>query len=112
MKVGIDSEQISRMSQKLLNRIATPNEIEYVGKFRHAKPHIASLWTAKEATIKALGKSDISFLDIEILHDENGKPSVALHGKAKQQFASMGLTEIEISITHNRHFATSIVLMQ
>lgn len=61
MKIGIDSEQISRMSERLLNKISTTNEREYVNKFKNKKPHIASLWTGKEAVIKVLGEKSISF---------------------------------------------------
>ncbi len=110
MKVGIDQEKISRMSQKLLDKIATEQEKEYVYSFKkNFKQHIASLWTAKEAVIKILGKN-IGFLDIEIIHDIYGKPFVKLLGEAKNIFENAGLSEIDISITHTDEIATAVVI--
>lgn len=110
MKIGIDSEQISRMNERLLDKISTTNEREYVNKFKNKKPHIASLWTGKEAVIKVLGEKNISFLEIEILHDFNGAPHVNLLGRAKQRLEELNLKSIEISITHTKTVATAIVL--
>ena len=42
--------------------------------------------------MKALGlgkNSGVSFKDIQILHDESGKPYVVLHGKAKEQMEEL-----------------------
>lgn len=112
MKIGIDSENISRMSERLLNKISTEKERDYVNQFKNKKPHIASLWTGKEAVIKVLGEKRISFLDIEILHDENGAPSLNLMGKAKEKFNQLKFKVIEISITHTKTVATAIVIAQ
>ncbi len=112
MKVGIDIENISRMSEKLLDKIATQKEREYVNSFADKKPRIASLWCAKEGVIKMLGAKEVSFLDIEILHTENGRPYVNLKGSAKTEFKAQGLTQIDISISHTDDLATAIVIAQ
>lgn len=112
MRVGIDIENISRMSEKLLDKIATQKEREYVNSFADKKPRIASLWCAKEAVVKMLGKKDANFLEIEILHEQNGRPYVNLTGATRVEFDFLGLMKIDISISHTNDLATAIVIAQ
>ncbi len=109
MRVGIDIENISRMSERLLEKIATAKEREYISSFSEKKKHIASLWCAKEAAVKALG-TDLSFLDIEVLHEESGRPRLQLTGKAAERFKELKLSEIELSISHTEDIAIAIVM--
>lgn len=109
MKVGIDMEDIARMNGKLLDKIATENEKKYVKSFKEQNSHIASLWCAKEAAVKILG-TDISFLDVELLHEESGKPFLKLHGKAEQRRKELKLKEFDVSISHTSDKAIAIVI--
>lgn len=110
MKVGIDIEKIDRMNKKLLDRIATPAEKEYVTSHGDSLRHIASLWTAKEAAIKMLGDTTLSPLEIEILHQKNGRPYLVLYGLALDCAKKQNLTEFDISISHNPTDAIAIVI--
>lgn len=111
MRVGIDIEQISRMSEALAEKIATENEKKYLSQFKTKKSqHIGSLWTAKEACVKMLGKTDLSFLEIEINHDAGGRPSLLLSGKALAEFKKLGLSGIDLSISHTDDIVTAIVI--
>ena len=89
--IGIDIAKVDRFDKPLLNKIALPNEIKYINKTssqKLIKQKIASLFSAKEAVMKALGlgkESGVSFKDIELLHYESGKPYVNLYGKALEQ---------------------------
>lgn len=111
MRVGIDIEDISRMSEKLAEKIATPSEKQYLSRFKEGKSqHIASLWTAKEACVKMLDKTDLSFLEIEVVHSDSGKPAIELKGEALKRFISLGLKSIDVSISHTSSQAIAIVI--
>lgn len=107
--VGIDIIDIERVdtSDEFLEKIANESEIEYVKKsfcesLRHQRT--GALFCVKEAVMKALemGKgSGVVFKDIELSHEESGKPVVILHGKAKEKFESdFAGKKIEISLSH------------
>ncbi len=110
MKTGIDIENISRMNEKLLEKIALPSEIEYVRSFKSQNEHIASLWCVKEAVVKLIGDKTISFLDIELTHEPSGRPKIVLHGKAKTKFDEFDETQIDVSISHTNEIAIAIVV--
>lgn len=78
--VGVDIVKIARfedISDAFSRRVFTDREREYIKSPQNA----AGLFAAKEAVAKALGTGfrNISPRDIEILHEENGKPYALLH---------------------------------
>ncbi len=109
MKVGIDIEKLERLTLALVKRIATKGELDWLKKHSAAQ-HLGSIWTAKEAAIKALGGGDMR--DVELLHEENGRPKICLHGGAEEAFKKQNLSEIEVSISHTKTDAISIVIMK
>lgn len=111
MRVGIDIERVSRMSEALAEKIATENEKRYLAKFKtNTLQHIGSLWAAKEACIKMLGKTDISFLEIEVSHDDNSRPLLILSGSALAELKKQGLNAVDLSISHTDDIVTAIVI--
>jgi len=116
IRCGIDLIELDRFEKALLkgdsfkNRVFTPAEIAYceargiAGSLRS----YAARFCAKEAVAKALGTGiakGVSFQDIEISNDANGKPNVILTGKALEIFRGMGAVSIDISLTHSRDYA-------
>jgi holo-[acyl-carrier protein] synthase len=70
----------------------------------------AARFCAKEAVAKALGtgiSQGISFQDIEIINEENGKPIVILYGEAERIYRNLGSKAIDISLTHSRDYAAA-----
>jgi phosphopantetheine--protein transferase-like protein len=59
--------------------------------------HLAGLWAAKEAVIKAASTPPSKWTDIVITHDGSGKPQATLGG---QEFA--------ISIAHHGDYAVAV----
>ena len=116
--VGIDIIEVDRIEQGLkkkgfLQRLLTKQEIEYVNQFKSIKEHIAGFFCAKEAVMKALEDcKEISFLDIEIFHKQNGKPFIKLYGKAAEVFLKSGYSVIEISISQTKTYATAIAILK
>ncbi len=117
MKVGIDiikTERIKNILEKnksgFYRRIFTDSEISYIENkdFKTA----AGLFAAKEAISKLLGSGigDIAFKDIEIIHEEKGKPGVNIKGKLKEMLYLQGLNLIELSISHEEDYAIAYAL--
>ncbi len=113
--IGIDiieiariKKAIARWGENFLHRVYTEPEL----KLYHKKsPSLAARFAGKEAVIKALGKQTrgISWKEIEILSDPNGKPLVHLYGKAQHQAKDLGLGELAISLSHSREYAIACV---
>lgn len=117
IKVGTDiieveriKESIESLGEKFLNRVYTKNEIEYCENTNSMKfQHYAARFAAKEAVFKAISKLlnnkfDISWKDIEIKNDENGRPYVELYCIEKQKIA-----DIDISLSHIKDYAIAMV---
>ena len=114
--IGVDIEQISRLKRSMenprfLDKCFTKSEQEYILSKANAAQSAAGIFCAKEAFIKALGEGIgyFSLCDIEILHQESGKPYMKLYNRAKE------MTEGEnvlVSISHTGDLATAQVLIE
>jgi len=114
--IGIDIVEIARIERAIvgkgdgfLHRIFTEPEL----KLCLNKPSsLAARFAGKEAVIKALGiqTKGISWRQIEILADPNGKPVVHLYGEAQNQADSLGLDKLAISLSHSKEYAIAFVI--
>ena len=116
LRVGVDMIEISRITraaerhgERFYDRFFTAQEREL------CKDHprrLAARLAAKEAVGKAFGTGigDVSWQEIEILHDERGRPLVNLHGDAADLATSMGLTRWEVSLSHTEDNALAFVV--
>ena len=101
---------IEKHEDVFIQRVYTPDEIEYCGARKAATQHYAGRWAAKEAILKAIGtgwSNGIQWTDIEIVNEMGGKPIVRLGGEAKVICQSQGIVDILVSISHCRTFATA-----
>ncbi|PKN95703.1 MAG: hypothetical protein CVU45_00260 [Chloroflexi bacterium HGW-Chloroflexi-7] len=66
---------------------------------------------AKEAAAKALGCGigKVSWQDLEILNDTNGKPELILHTQAAEAASQAGWSAWSLSISHTRSYAIASV---
>jgi holo-[acyl-carrier protein] synthase len=73
---------------------------------------LAGRWAAKEAVMKALGVGvgEVALTDIEIGREESGRPIVSLSGTAATRARAAGLTQWEVSISHDGDYAIATVL--
>jgi len=74
---------------------------------------IAARFCAKEAFSKAvgLGFRGFSFKDVEVLHDNLGKPYISLEGSAKKLMKNENY-EISVSLTHTKSYASAVVVIE
>jgi len=113
--IGVDIVEISRIDRLIkrwggtfLRRVFTPAEL----KLFNNPSSLAARFAAKEAVLKALGACDkgISWQEIEILAEPNGKPKVNLMGKAKLQAEESAISKLNISLSHSKAYAVAFVV--
>ena len=120
ISIGVDIIKTARfkgMTQRFMTRVFTPYERAYLS----ARGHIsaAGLFAAKEAAAKALGTGFRGFWpnQIEIVHDNLGRPGVVLHNKAAHIAGKLALDkrlynyEISLSISHTDTEAIAFVVI-
>ena len=104
------AEMIEKHENVFIQRVYTPDEISYCDSHKASTQHYAGRWAAKEAILKAIGTGwakGIQWTDIEVINQMGGKPEVRLGGEAKNICDSKGISEILISISHCREYATA-----
>ncbi len=116
---GTDIIEIERIKKSIestngrfVKEIYTEKEIEYCESKRRQKyQHYAARFSAKEAVFKALSviledKYSLSWLDVEIINDKNGRPCINFINKKFDKLIS-----IDISLSHCKEYAIAYVVM-
>ncbi len=119
--VGIDVIEVERIRRQLArgdrfkNRIFTPHEIAYCEGKKNRAQNYAARFAAKEAFFKALGtgwSGGLAFNQVEVVNDARGKPEIRVYGKAKELIEESGVIHIQVSLTHLKDIASSIVTLE
>ena len=105
---GVDITEVRRLKQAVekwgedfLNRIFTKEELENAKTRGSLYQHLAGRFAAKEEVFKAAGDKNLTWKDVEILNDKEGKPlCVLLNGKGKR-------LDVHISISHVKTYAVA-----
>ncbi|MBI4063871.1 MAG: holo-ACP synthase [Elusimicrobia bacterium] len=108
---GVDIVEITRIKQagknkKFLERVFSPEELDYSLKSKKKWERLAVRFAAKEAVWKAIGSSKIILKDISVKRMDNGKPFIDLK--------SLGLSEgwkASLSLSHSDHYAVAYCLV-
>ena len=117
--VGTDIIEIERISDilsrgdRFLDRVLTANEREYLRERGMKHESVASMWCAKEAVAKALGTGIRGFemKDIEIVHDDLGKPDFSYSPELAAWLDERHLT-VHLSISDEREYAVAYVIAE
>src|SRR5262249_47147757 len=107
------ARMIERHGELFLTRVYTDREIRYCQTRKHATEYFAGRWAAKEAVLKCLGTGwsrGLSWTDLEIRNDTAGQPQVHMCGGAKDRAQSLRISDILLSISHCRAYATAYAL--
>ena len=119
--IGTDIIEVARIEKAMgrdigfRDKIFTPGEIAYCEPKRNKYQHYAARFSAKEAFLKAIGtgwRFGIRFADIDIYHDELGKPFINATGKAKELITALSISKIYVSLSHLKELATAIVILE
>ena len=107
---------IDQFGDRFLNRIFTESEIAYcLRKKRHSAESFAARFAAKEAGAKALGTGisrGVSWKEIEVRRQPGERPTLHLTGRAAERARSMGVGNIQLSLTHSREVAMAVVSVE
>jgi holo-[acyl-carrier protein] synthase len=119
--VGTDLAEVERIAEKIGKEagfrelVYSQTEIIYCEAKRNKFEHYAARFAAKEAFFKAMGTGWINgtaFNEIEITHDENGKPVISFLGNTAITMAELKLGSISVSLTHIKKMASAIVIIE
>jgi holo-[acyl-carrier protein] synthase len=119
--LGLDIVDLARMARLLerqgaaaLDRICREGEARISdGPGRVA--HVAGLFAAKEAAMKALGTGwaqGVGFHQIEVVRADSGAPGLRLHGEALARSRALGVERVHLSITHDARTAAAVVVLE
>lgn len=105
MHIGIDIvslrdfQTIKKKDYPHWQRVFTKREWTYAFHDAHAREHLGGMFAAKEAAMKATGKTGLNhLLRFEVLHNRAGAPSITLPGAL-------------VSISHSREYAVALVII-
>ena len=119
--VGIDIVDVRRIDsilrkfkEQFLNKIYTDAEIQFCYSRSDAVSSLAKVFSLKEATIKALSDAKgIGWHDMQISHDENGKPIMNLSGKALEHLKKKTSNfNIQVSVSDEKKYAIAYVIIE
>ena len=120
--MGVDIAEVARVKaaierhgETFLRRVYTPNEREYCERFKNKYERYAGRFAAKEAAMKALGTGwsrGVRWVDVEVVREKGGKPTMKLAGEASHVAERMGVKNIALSITHTADQAFAQVIFE
>lgn len=108
--IGVDVVDVDQFAEQLSltpgleERLFTSEELQHAASQPDRVLHLAGVFAAKEAVIKALGllHPALSAQQISISHDADGRPLAAVHGP--------GGAECDISISHDAGIAVAVAI--
>jgi holo-[acyl-carrier protein] synthase len=122
---GIDIVEVERIKKQLQDSgerfysyLFTPDEIAYCiepTNLQVQSQRFGGRFAAKEAFFKAIGtgwRDGLSWKDVEVKNDDLGKPYIVLANKALGIIEKESVTNIQVSISHGKEVAASIVLLE
>lgn len=119
--IGIDIVEVERIAEKIGKEqgfrelVFSAAEISYCEAAANKYEHYAARFAAKEAFLKAIGTgwaNGTAFNEIEIEHNENGKPLLHLMGVTAATLNKKGMGKISVSLSHVKSMATAVVVIE
>lgn len=118
--LGMDLADLDRVRQAFqkhgevfARRVCTVDEWTYCTSREDPVPSLAARFAAKEAVSKALGTGiggKCSFLEVEVVVNACGAPSLLLHGAAGVTAREQGISSWLVTLTHSRLSAAATVI--
>ena len=115
VEIGRIQQSMGRFGQRFLDRIFTAAEQAYCQRKRKSAESFAARFAAKEAGAKALGTGisrGVNWLEIEVVREPGGKPSLRFHGRAAEIAAALGVAHTALSLTHSGDLAMASVVLE
>lgn len=115
VEIGRIQHSMDRYGQRFLDRVYTESEQAYCKRKRNSAESFAARFAAKEAGAKALGTGisyGVSWLEIEVVREPSGRPTLRFHGRAAEIAGRMGFARAALSITHTADIAAASVVLE
>jgi holo-[acyl-carrier protein] synthase len=118
--LGIDLCEVDRIARALerhgsrfLVRLFREGEVRRPPSSPAFAVHVAGLFAAKEAAMKALGTGmrGVAFREISVVRRPGGPPQLALHARAAARGELLGAAAAHVTITHTKELAAAVVLL-
>lgn len=120
--IGIDVVDVPRVERLLerkgdraLRRLLTDGERAYCLAQSEPARHIAARLAAKEAAFKAFhsggARRMIGWQEIEVLRQNHGEPTLALHRRARASAEDLHVARALVSLSHSHAHAVAVVLL-
>ncbi|MGH9136659.1 MAG: holo-ACP synthase [Acidimicrobiales bacterium] len=118
--VGVDDVDVGRLravlarTPSMRRRLFTDGERAYAELAREPAQRFAARFAAKEAVLKSMGVGlgACRWTDIEVARDDDGAPSLVLHGRATELAAARGIARWHLSLTHDGGRAVAFVVAE
>ena len=121
--IGLDLVDIARLQrlvaakgERALRRLFTGGEAAYASAKQRPFLHLAARVAAKEAAFKALSAADgsrgIGWREMEVVTGADGRPALALHGRAAACAAKLGVTRVHLTLSHSETTAGAVVVLE
>ncbi|MEQ6918250.1 holo-ACP synthase [Halomonas aquatica] len=120
--IGTDIARVARFEramgrhgERFSRRLLGEWELE---RFRdHVLPaaFLAKRFAAKEAFVKALGtglRHGMRWVDIQVVNDAQGRPSLVLTGKAQKLAEAAGVRSLHLSLSDEDALAVAFVILE
>ena len=106
---------MDRYGERFLDRVYLAAEQAYCLRKRNAAESFAARFAAKEAAAKALGTGishGVNWLEIEVVREPGGRPTLRFHGRAAQIAGRLGVVRSSLSLTHTAEIAVASVVLE
>ncbi len=119
--LGTDIIEVERVAEKIAKDqgfkelVFSSGEIAYCEAKANKYEHYAARFAAKEAFFKALGTgwlNGTAFNEVEVVHDEKGKPFLNFLGETAATISAFGQVQITVSLAHLKTMATATVIIE
>jgi holo-[acyl-carrier protein] synthase len=108
-------ESISRHGDHYLQRVFSEREVlDCSTATAIDAERLAARFAAKEATFKVLrvGDEAVGWRDVEVRRHSSGWVDVSLMGQAAALAEIAGITDLSLSLTHERGYAAAVVIAE
>jgi holo-[acyl-carrier protein] synthase len=118
IEVSRIKKELSRLGRRFSQRIFTDQEIGYCEKGANLSvqsQRFAGRFSAKESFFKAIGsglRHGFNWKDVEVVNNDQGKPSLILQNKALEIVQREEIKQIHLSISHCRAYAAAVVILE
>ena len=109
LKISSIAKSVADLNDPFVRKTYTPGEVALITSRPVPLNSFATRFAGKEAVFKSLNLhgNDIRLNEIEILENENGQPTVTLHGNALRLAEQKGISRILVSLSYDTDYVVA-----